>query len=183
MSMKEYLKEYNQQKSGRGLLIEEFRELLMLFPVIEVLKADGRIDMFERHYFQDLIKSHHTKNPSFNYIILKEEIKYVLGNFTKVEPILYKALEALNHTENLSDYILDTMLIAAQVSSDDLKTNLIYSEVPDWLKFPRTVLAIFLTPDKGKTGISEEEKGKILTVLEKVGGITERNLAVLQDLS
>ncbi|OJJ17924.1 hypothetical protein BKI52_29125 [marine bacterium AO1-C] len=181
--MKEILKAYNQQKADRGLLIEEFRELLMLFPVIEVLRADGQMDMFEKHYFHDLIKKHHEENPHFNYYIIKEEITYVLDNFSKVEPILYDALKELNQNEDLSNYILDSMLTAARVSSDDLKTNLIYSEVPGWLKLPRTILAVFLTPNKDKTSISEEEKSQILTVLERVGGVSERNLQVLNELS
>lgn len=181
--MKEHLKNYNQKKDDRGLLMEEFRELLMLFPIVEVLKADGRIDMFEKHYFHDLIRSHHKNNPDFNYLIIKEEIDYVLENFASVEPILYNALKTLNQTENLSNYILDAMLTAAQVSSDDFKNNLIYSDVPGWLKFPRTVLAIFLTPNKSKIGVSEEEKNQMLTVLEKIGGVTNRNLEVLNSLS
>lgn len=181
--MKEILKAYNQQKTERGLLIEEFRELLMLFPVIEVLRADGQMDIFEKHYFHDLIKKHHEENPNFNYHIIKEEIAYVLANFTQVEPILYEALKALNQTEDLSNYILDSMLTAARVSSDDLKTNLIYSEVPGWLKLPRTMLAVFLTPNQDKVSISEEEKNQILTVLEKIDGVSERNLKVLDELS
>jgi hypothetical protein len=180
--MKEHLKVYNQYKEGRGLLMEEFYELLMLFPVIEVLRADGRIDMFEKHYFQDLIKSHHKENPQFNYLIIKEEIEYVLNNFTQLEPILYEALKALNQTENLSDYILDAMLTAAQVSTDNLTNNLIYGDVPGWLKLPRTVLALFLTPNQKKLGISEDEKNKILTVLEKIEGTTPRNLELLKEL-
>lgn len=181
--MKNHLKGYNQYKEGRGLLMDEFYELLMLFPVIEVLRADGRIDMFEKHYFQDLIRSHHKENPQFNYLIIKEEIDYVLNNFAQVKPILYEALKTLNQTENLSNYILDAMLTAAQVSTDDLTNNLIYSEVPGWLKLPRTVLALFLTPNQRKLGISEDEKNKILTVLEKIGGATPRNLEVLKELS
>ena len=181
--MKEILKTYNQQKADRGLLMEEFRELLMLFPIIEVLRADGQMDMFEKHYFHDLVKKHHEENPHFNYYILKEEIAYVLDNFAQVEPILYEALKELNQNEHLSNYLLDSMLTAARVSSDDLKTNLIYSEVPGWLKLPRTILAMFLTPDQDKTSISEEEKNQILTVLEKVDGVSERNLKVLNELS
>lgn len=180
--MKEHLKAYNEHKQGRGLLMEEFYELLMLFPVIEVLRADGRIDMFEKHYFQDLIRSHHKENPQFNYLIIKEEIDYVLSNFAQVEPILYQALKALNQSENLSNYILDAMLTAAQVSTDDLTNNLIYSDVPSWLKLPRTVLTLFLKPNQKKLGISEDEKNKILTVLEQIGGVTPRNLEVLKDL-
>ncbi len=181
--MKESLKAYNQQKAERGLLMEEFRELLMLFPVIEVLRADGQIDMFEKRYFHDLIKKHHEENPQFNYYIIKEEITYVLHHFAQVEPILYTALKELNQSENLSDYLLDSMLTAARVSSDDLRNNLIYSEIPGWLKLPRTLLAMFLTPNQDKNSISEEEKNQILTVLEKIGGISARNLKVLDELS
>ena len=181
--MKEILKAYNQQKTERGLLMEEFRELLMLFPIIEVLRADGQMDIFEKHYFHDLIKKHHEENSNFNYHIIKEELTYVLANFAQVEPILYDALKTLNQTEGLSNYILDSMLTAARVSSDDLKTNLIYSEVPGWLKLPRTMLAVFLTPNQDKVSISEEEKKQILTVLEKIDGTSERNLKVLDELS
>ena len=163
--------------------MEEFRELLMLFPIIEVLRADGQMDIFEKHYFHDLIKKHHEENTNFNYHIIKEELTYVLANFAQVEPILYTALKELNQSENLSDYLLDSMLTAARVSSDDLRNNLIYSEIPGWLKLPRTLLAMFLTPNQDKNSISEEEKNQILTVLEKIGGISARNLKVLDELS
>ena len=181
--MKEQLKKYNEIKDERGLMMSEFRELLMLYPILAVLNADGRIDSFEKHFFNKQIKKRYKEKKDFNLLILQEEVKYTIENYEKMSDVLLQALYVLNKEENLSEYILDVMVTAAGVSMDSFGNNLLYSqEVPAWLQVPRSIFGVFIKPDKNKKGISEQEKEMIVRILEGIDAMTERNIKVLEKL-
>ncbi|MGD1843221.1 MAG: hypothetical protein ACFB0B_20355 [Thermonemataceae bacterium] len=179
--METYLEQYNQQRP-QPINKNTFELLLMLFPVLKVIKADGDVDRFEKAFYTEQLQKQKALDQHLDEALVKEEIEYILANLDTLNTLFLEALQAFNQLNGVSDHLLDLMLGASRVSYDSWKNNLIYVEPVSWFKMPQKLIAMFLSPDENKKRISEAEKNTMLTVLKAVEGLTERNINILQTL-
>lgn len=182
MALSSYHQEYKRIRGKKNVSEKLFEELVLFFPVVLVVKADGRIDWFEEGHVNHLIHED-AKLHGVNEDELHQEIEFVKDHTVKVKSTLLNALKAKNQEGELSETLMDLMLSAARVSSESQKNNLIFSEYHNFFDFFRSIVSYFVQPDPDKPFVSEEEQKIIREILAWVGGMTPRNQELLDYLT
>lgn len=177
-----FLQEYRRIRGKRNISAKLFDELVLFFPVVLVVKADGRIDWFEEGHINHLVRQD-AKEHGVEEADLQAEIDYLKDHADELKSTMLNALKAKNQEEQVSETLMDLMLSAARVSSESQKNNLIFSEFHNFFDFFRSIVSYFVQPDSEKPFISEAEQEAIREVLEWVGGMTDRNLELLNYLA
>lgn len=182
MADENLLQEYRKIRGKRNISQKLFDELVLFFPVVLVVKADGRIDWFEvghiNHWIHEDAKLH-----GVNEDELHAEIDFLKDHEGEVKALFLNALKAKNQESPISEDLMDLMLSAARVSSESQKNNLIFSEFHNFFDFFRGIISYFVQPDPEKPFVSEQERKAIEEVLEWVDGMTERNREILDELA
>jgi hypothetical protein len=176
------LEEYNFNRP-EAISAEAFEILSDLFPALAIVLAD-EVDGFEQRFLDtQLARLLQEQESNLSALQMKAEIAYILQNMAQVEPLFVSVIKHRNRQEPQSEALLDLMLAAARVSYDSWENNMIFVEPSPWLKLPQRFLAMFLSPDSSKKRISENEKMRILSLLEAFDALNNRNQAVLESLS
>lgn len=161
-----------------------FRELVFLYPTLAVLEADEHLDKFEEHFLHEHAEKRAEINPEVSKAELEREVTYLLKNLKTDQEVFLIALKEFLSSEEDYTHLLDSMLIAARVSSDDWNNNVLYKEnLPTWLSWSKMLIGGFLKPHPEKKFISEDEKNVILNILQDVDGLTDRNVKILEQLA
>jgi hypothetical protein len=165
MDIRFYWEQYN---SNRPHEVDEatFRSLCLLYPVVYVLTADGKLDLVERHFLKQLEKQSGKADD-----LLHLEVLHIAQERDTYRPLFTDALRQLIAQGEVSaDTLFHSMLLAARCSYNDWKNNAIYAQYPAWAEIPVKLLAAFLQASKEKSSLSEAEKAAITELMEKLTG-------------
>ncbi|NIK73683.1 nitric oxide reductase activation protein [Thermonema lapsum] len=165
MDIRFYWEQYN---SNRPHEVSEatFRSLCLLYPVVYVLTADGKLDLVERHFLKQMEKSSDSGND-----LLHLEVLHIAQNRDAYRPLFVDALHDLLQKGDIkADTIFHSMLLAARCSYNDWKNNAIYAQYPAWAEVPVKLLAVFLQASEEKSSLSEAEKQAIVEMMEALTG-------------
>ena len=175
------LEEYNFNRL-EAISSEAFEILCDLFPALAVVVAE-EVDAFEQRFLSKQLEELLQQSGQLSVQQMQNEVTYILQNMEQVQPLFISVIKHRNQIHAQSEALLDLMLAAARVSYDSWENNMIFAEASPWLKFPQKFLAMFLSPDSSKKRVSEEEKMRILELLEAFDALSNRNQAVLESLS
>lgn len=161
-----------------------FQELVFLYPTLAVLEADEHLDKFEEYFLEEHAEKRAEINPEVSKAELEREVTYLLKNLKSNQEIFLITLKGFLTKEEDYTHLLDSMLTAARISSDDWNNNVLYKDnLPSWLGWSKMLIGGFLKPHPEKKFVSEDEKTVILSILQDVGGLTERNVKILEQLA
>jgi len=181
--MENQLEEYEKLR-GKIITKAVFEELVFIYPLLAVLEIDRNFDDFEQHFIEEQVEQRAKINPEVGMEELQTEVSFMIKDFQVIKAVLLKALNEHIQTEEDAEHLLDMMLSSARVSSGDWNNNVLYSDdLPEWLSWSKWLIGGFLPPHTEKQQVSEEEKNVILDILEKVNGLTPRNIEVLKQIA
>lgn len=168
MDFRFYWEQYN---SNRPHEVSEatFRSLCLLYPVVYVLTADGKLDLVERHFLKQIEKTTGTADD-----LLHLEVLHIVQNREDYRSLFIDALRQLiAQGEVDANTLFHSMLMAARCSYNDWKNNAIYAQYPAWAEIPVKLLAAFLQASEEKSSLSDAEKKAIIEFMEALTGDTD----------
>jgi len=166
---------YLIERQGFEISPELFRELVIVFPVILVLQADGYIDTREMQYLNKLITQITQKLKNITENQVRQEIRFLTwGARIWREPILDTLILTLkNDATGLKENILEMMLQGAGTSTGSVSQNIYLGTVNP---MGNTVLGAYMKPDITSDFIDGKEMEEMLEISEYLG-LTESSSA------
>ena len=154
---------YKMERRSDELTIEEFEQVLLLFPAVLIAAADGHIDTSEMMQLNKILRHllAQIREQDVQEYDLKSELRYISWN-TKVwrDPFL-RCLREYIEEHKLGEMVVDIMIAAASASTGSLINN---------------ILLQTYNPDGSTTGsqaqasfISDIEKNEILRITDFLG--------------
>ncbi len=118
---------YERQRSPEELTQEEFVQLLIVFPALLVLKADGHVDTTELLYLNKLVRHLVTSQGIENKEdLFREELRHLLWNSTYWRMPFLRILRFFVSEKKVLEALMDWMISAASASSGDIVQNILY---------------------------------------------------------
>ncbi len=150
---------YQRYRSARGtdvLSQDEFERVLMIFPALLVLNADGHIDSTEMMFISQLSRFMADSRANINEADIRQEVRYLSRNLAQWRKPFLELLRAYIRHHNLATEVLDIMISAAASSTGNVRQNVMIK-----LKAIDNVAQ----GDNRNAFISEDEKETILTLV------------------
>lgn len=156
---------YLQERAGESLTIEEFVQLILIFPAILITQADGHIDTSEMIHLNKLIQFIGANNINLSQRDLKQEIRYLIWNSKLWRNLFLQALKEIIELNNIGQQAVDLMLSAACSSTGSLINNILLKTInPN-----QNINATGIKADSASNFISDEEKNEILVIIQFLG--------------
>ncbi len=149
---------YERYRAARGtdvLSQAEFERVLMIFPALMVLNADGHIDSTEMMFISQLSRFMADSRANISEADIRQEVRYLSRNLNVWRGEFIELLRDYIRHHNLATEVLDIMISAAASSTGNVRQNVMIK-----------LKAIdHSAPDDRNAFISEEEKESILTLV------------------
>jgi len=149
---------YQRYRAARGtdvVSLAEFERVLMMFPALLVLNADGHIDSTEMMFISQLSRFMADPKANINEADIRQEVRYLSRSLAQWRKEFIEVLRDYIRQHNLATEVLDIMISAAASSTGNVRQNvMIKLRAIDPSK-----------PDADDAFVSEDEKEAILTLV------------------
>lgn len=162
--------QYRRERRTETLKLEEFEQLLLLFPSVLVLQADGHIDTTEMMFLSQMAKILSRAGASLSEADLRQEVRYLSRSVNYWRKPFMEVLVRYIEERRVATEVLDLMISAASSSTGNVRQNILirmHNRLDDGTGALEQVF------------ISEEEKYAILNLVAELNmsmapGVVER---------
>lgn len=162
--LNELYRRYRYERGADTLSASEFERVLLMYPAILVLGADGHIDTTEMMFISQLSRYMSDRAVNISEADLRAEIRYLSRNAPYWRDSFINVLRPYVQQHGLGVEVLDLMISAAGSSTGNMRQNILIKMQSATAKATGSN-----TPDETEAFVSEEEKEAILNLVSELG--------------
>lgn len=117
-------KRYRLERNNDQINQNEFEHILMMFPAVLVLKADGHIDTTEMMYLSQLAKHMSSHNLNISEADLRQEIRYLAQKAHYWREPFMEALRTYIKQHHVAGEVVEIMIASAASSTGNVRQNI-----------------------------------------------------------
>lgn len=170
--LQELYKNYRFERQSDTVSAKEFEHLILMFPAILVLQADGHIDTTEMMFLSQLSRYMSDNGLNISETDIRHEVRYLSRSVNYWRKPFMEVLKLYVEEHKVATEVVDIMISAAASSTGNVRQNIIIKMQGQHVQ--QAQLAEGLT-----AFISEDEKHAILNIVDEleiiqVPGVVDR---------